>query len=78
MNIISDAYQPYEYENKYECLRHVESRCHSIKRSLKFIEKNNEHLCVRCPLSGDYLYIEGTVEEIDWLHNELTNRKWYR
>ena len=39
---------------------------------------DNEHLMVRCPLSGDYLEITGTIEELNWLHAELTKRKWYR
>ena len=78
MVIINDTYIPYEYDDKFECLKHVESRCHGIKKSLRFIEKDNEHLTVRCPLSGDYLEILGTPEELDWLHNELIKKRWYR
>ena len=78
MTIINDTYIPYEYDNKYDCLKHVESRCHNLKKSLRFIEKDNEHLTVRCPLSGDYLEILGTEAEINWLHGELTKRRWYR
>jgi hypothetical protein len=78
MTIHSDTYIPYEYDNKHDCLKHVESRCHGLKKSLRFIEKDNEHLTVRCPLSGDYLEITGTLEELDWLHNELKRRQWYR
>lgn len=78
MTIINDTYIPYEYKDKIECLKHVESRCHNLKKSLRFVEKDSEHLTVRCPLSGDYLDILGTEEELDWLHNELRRRKWYR
>lgn len=78
MTIVNDTYIPYEYDDKFECLKHVESRCHGIKKSLRFIEKDNEHLTVRCPLSGDYLEILGTPEELDWLHNELIKKRWYR
>jgi hypothetical protein len=78
MTIINDTYIPYEYNEKVDCLKHIESRCHGIKKSLRFIEKDSEHLCVRCPLSGDYLDILGSEEELDWLHNELRRRKWYR
>lgn len=77
MTIFTGTYIPYEY-NKFEALAHIESRCHGIKHSLRFVEKDNEHLTVRCPLSGDYLDVVGTVEELEWLHSELTKRKWYR
>ena len=78
MTIITDTYIPYEFTNKYDCLKHIESRCHGLKKSLRFIEMDNEHLTVRCPLSGDYLDIVGSREEIDWLNFELNKRKWYR
>lgn len=78
MTIINDTYIPYEYDNKLDCLKHVESRCHGLKKSLRFIEKDNEHLTVRCPLSGDYLEITGTPAELEWLNNELKKRNWYR
>lgn len=78
MTIFTGTYIPYEYNNKHECLRYVESRCHDIKKSLRFIEMDSEHLTVRCPLSGDYLDILGTPEELNWIHAELTKRNWYR
>ena len=77
MTLFTGTFIPYEYD-KQECLKHVESRCHGLKKSLRLIEMDNEHLEVRCPLSGDYLEIVGSEEEINWLHAELTKRKWYR
>ena len=77
MTIFTGTFIPYEY-NKYDALRHVEERCHGIKKSLRFVEMDNEHLCVRCPLSADYLDILGSEEDVAWLHAELTKRKWYR
>lgn len=78
MTIFTDTYVPYEFDNKYDCLKHIESRCHGLKKSLRFVEKDNEHLTVRCPLSGDYLDVVGTAEELEWLNVELRTRKWYR
>lgn len=78
MTIITDTYIPYEFDDKNECLKHVESRCHGLKKSLRFVEKDNEHLTVRCPLSGDYLEIVGTTDDLNWLHKELIKRRWYR
>ena len=78
MIIFTETYVPYEYDDKHDVLKYVVSRCHGIKKSLRFVEKNNGHLMVRCPLSGDYLDILGSQEEIDWLDNELIKRNWYR
>lgn len=78
MTVITDTYIPYEFNNKYECLKHVESRCHGLKKSLRFVEMDNEHLELRCPLSGDYITITGEPDELCWLHNELAKRNWYR
>lgn len=78
MTIFTDTYIPYDFEKRMDCLKHIESRCHGLKKSLRFIEKDNEHLGVRCPLSGDYLEIVGKEVDIEWLHKELTNRGWYR
>lgn len=78
MVIITDTYIPYEFSNRRDCYQHVVDRCHNLKKSLRFIEMDNEHLVVRCPLSGDYLEIVGSQEELDWLHAELTKKSWYR
>lgn len=78
MYIFIDTTVPYEFAHKEDCLRHVTLRCHGIKKSLTFVEKDKEHLCVRCPLSGDYLEIFGKSIEIEWLNDMLHKYKWYR
>ncbi len=78
MTIFTGTFIPYVYLDKREVLQHVESRCHGLKKSLRFIKMDSEHLEVRCPLSGDYLEITGNRDELTWLHNELQKRQWYR
>lgn len=78
MTIFTGTFIPYEFKSKSDCLKHIEARCHKLKKSLRFIEIDNEHLKVRCPLSGDYLDIIGTTDEINWIHAELTRKEWYR
>lgn len=78
MLIYIDTAFPYEFETKELCLRYVIIRCHNIKHSLRFIQKDTEQLCVRCPVSGDYLEIFGENYEIEWLHKQLNIRGWYR
>lgn len=78
MTIFTGTYIPYEFEDKYKTLKHIEDRCHGLKKSLRFIEIDSEHLVVRCPLSADYLEIVGNQNELNWLHAELTRKQWYR
>lgn len=78
MLIYTDTWVPYEYINKQDCLEHIISRTHNLKKSIRLIEKNNEHLIIRCPLSGDYLEVVGSEEELNWVDEQLTRRGWYR
>lgn len=78
MTIITDTYIPYEFDDKQQCFKYIESRCHGIKKALRRIEKDNEHLRIRCPLSGDYLNVIGTEEELDWLDDTLGTHELYR
>lgn len=78
MTIFTDTYIPYEFDNKQQCLKYVENRCNGIKKALRKVEKNNEHLKVRCPLSGDYLDIVGTTSELEWMDNQLKVLNLYR
>ena len=78
MTIFTDTYIPYEFNNRNDCLKYLESRAHNIKKSLRLVEKDNEHLTVRCPLSGDYLDVVGSEEDLIWLDEQLRKRQWYR
>lgn len=78
MTVFTDTYVPYEFNTKKETLKYLTERCFHIKKSLKLVTRDNEHLQVRCPVSGDYLEITGTVAELAWLHNELVTQKWYK
>ena len=78
MYIFIDTTVPYEFKKKEDCFHHITLRCHGIKKSVTFGEKDKEHLCVRCPLSGDYLEIFGKSAEIEWLDVMLKKYNWYR
>lgn len=77
MKIINEDNVEFEY-SKFLCLKYLQDRCNNIKHSLRLVEKNKGHLKVRCPLSGEYLVVNGTIEEINWLHEQLTYRQFYR
>lgn len=78
MLIESNTFISYDYDEKREAYEHIIARTHNIKKSLKLVEKDKEHLIVRCPLSADYLTIRGTESEIEWLDQQLRLHNWYR
>lgn len=78
MTVFTDTYIPYEFEDKQQCFKHIKDRCQGLTKALRKVEKDNEHLRVRCPLSGDYLDIIGTEEDLEWLDEMLTIHKLYR
>ena len=77
--ILTPTYIPYEYTSVKQVVRHIEDCCQGIKHGLRLIEKDTEHLIVRCPVSGDYLGITAsTPEEIAILDREIKRRNLYR
>ena len=68
----------FDFPNKFKCLEYVVDGCLGLKKSLRLIEKDTEHLTVRCPVSGDSMEIVGDVDELQWLDEELHRRGWYR
>ena len=78
ITILANTTVPYEFKTKEQCMYYVKERAMNIKKSLRFVEKDTGHLCVRCPVSGDYLEIYGKPAEIEWLDNELGLQDWYR
>lgn len=76
--IFNNTQVPYEYQFKRDALSHILSRCQEIKHSIRVIEKDKEHLALRCPMAGDILDIVATEFELDWLDRELRVRGLYK
>ena len=79
MTIITDTYLPYEYEHIRDVVKHIKSLCSNIKaRCVRLIDKKTDCLTIRLPVSGDYLDIIGTEQELKELHAELIRIQLYR
>ena len=73
------AFHPLEFENVADIAQYVEDMNVGIHKQVGLIERNTEHLLIRCSVSGDYLDITAdTSEEIDRLHKRLMQRNLYR
>ena len=77
MIIMTNTFIPYELD-KHDTAKYIEDRCLGLKKALRQIEKDTEHLIVRCPVSGDYLAVSGTAQELEWLNKELVMRGLYK
>lgn len=80
MTLYVSGCEPRKYVTRHEALRYLESRAHGLKKSLRLLEKDNEHLTIRCPLSGDYVDVVSTENngDTEWVYNELVKRNWLR
>lgn len=77
MTIFDKTFIPYEFKTKEECYRFLTERALFIKKSLKLIEADAEHLCIKCPMGKDYLDITGATSELAWLNSKLSLNNWY-
>ncbi len=78
MTIYTGTFIPYDYADRWNVLHYIESYCQHIKKSIRIVEKDKEHLCLKCPMSINCIDIHGDEEEIEWLHNKLEILRWYR
>lgn len=78
MQVSNDAFIPYEFDKKQDCLSYIIDRCFNIKKSIRLVEKGSEHLVLRCPLSGDFINVIGTIDEIAWIDRQLRVDEMYR
>lgn len=78
MTVFTNAYIPYEFKTKDKAYKYITEKALGIKKSLRLIELDEEHMKIRYPISSEVIEITGTNEELQWLHYELTLNSWYR
>lgn len=77
MTVFTNAFIPYEFKNRDKAYKYITERALGIKKSLRLMELDSEHMKIRYPLAVE-IEITGTEEELQWLHYELTLNEWYR
>lgn len=76
--IYTDTYIPYEFNDVEEVIQYVIEMSHGLKSAIRLIEKNTEHLVIRCPVSGEYLDILSSQANLNELDKLLISRNLYR
>lgn len=72
------TFNPLEFEDMHKCYDYIVGRAQGLKKSLRLVEEDMEHLTIRCPISGEYIDVLGTPYELEWVNQMLKLMKWYR
>lgn len=76
--VIGDTFLPYDFLSWRECCNYIIDKCYGMKRAMYLIDKDKEHLELRCPLTGEYLTVLASEEDLECIHKTLTLQNLYR
>jgi hypothetical protein len=76
--VIGDTFAPYDFTNWRECVNYLIDKNYGIKRGMSLIQKDKEHLELRCPLTGEYLTVLASPENLEKIHTQLIIQNLYR
>lgn len=75
---LKDTYLPYEFATIEGTVNFIRQLSMGITYGITKIEKDTEHLSIRCPVSGEYLDITSSTDKINELDKELNNQHLYK
>ena len=76
--VIGDSYLPYDFMTWRECCNFLIDKCYGMTKAMTLIEKDKEHLEMRCPLTGEYLTVLGSPEDLEQIHTTFILQNLYR
>lgn len=76
--IIGDTYTPYDFNNWREACNYLYDKCYGITRAMTLIKKDKEHLELRCPLTGEYLNVLASEDDLAAIDEFFTRHNLYR
>lgn len=76
--VIGDTFLPYDFMNWRECCNYLIDKCYGMKRAMTLIKKDKEHLELRCPLTGEYLTVLASEENLENIHRVFILQNLYR
>lgn len=76
--VIGDTFLPYDFLNWRECCNFLIDKCYNLKRAMTLVTKDNEHLELRCPLTGEYLTVLASPEDLENIHRTFILQNLYR
>ena len=76
--VIGDNFLPYDFMHWRECCNFLIDKCYGMKRAMILIQKDKEHLELRCPLTGEYLTVLASAEDLECIHRVFILQNLYR
>lgn len=76
--VIGDTYLPYDFFTWKECCNYLIDKCYGMKKAMTLVLKDKEHLELRCPLTGEYLTVLASPEDIERIHRTFILQNLYR
>lgn len=74
---LKDVFIPYEFTSVTDAINFIKQLCFGITHGITLMEKDTEHLSIRCPVSGEYLDITSSTIILNKLHRELQKEHLY-
>lgn len=75
---LKDVFLPYEFATVEGAVKFIKQLSMNISHSICKIEKDTEHLTIRCPVSGEYLDITSSEKILNMLDKELLKQHLYK
>ena len=76
--VIGDTFTPYDFLTWRECCNFLIDKCYGMTRAMLLIKKDKEHLEMRCPLTGEYLTVLGSPDDLEHIHRVFILQNLYR
>ena len=76
--VIGDTYSPYDFLTWRECCNFLIDKCYGMKAAMTLLVKDKEHLDLRCPLTGEYLTVLASTEDLERIHRTFILQNLYR
>ena len=76
--VIGDDFSPYDFLHWRECCNFLIDKCYGMTKAMTLIQKDKEHLEMRCPLTGEYLTVLASTEDLERIHRTFILQNLYR
>lgn len=76
--VIGDTFSPYDFLTWQECCNFLIDKCYGMKKAMARINKDKEHLELRCPLTGEYLTVLGSTADLERIDRTFILQNLYR
>lgn len=76
--VIGDTTTPYDFWTWREAANFLIDKCYGMKKAMYLVEKDKEHLVLRCPLTGEYLTVLGSEADLEKINRTFILQNLYR